>query len=74
VEPEVPEGGVPPEEGEHPPPVEPAWPVPKRKQYDYIVKRTDVDDFEAQLNELGALGWRLVQMGGDIIIMERIRR
>jgi hypothetical protein len=74
VEPEVPEGGVSPEEGEHPPPVEPAWPTPKRKQYDYIVKRTNVDDFEAQLNELGALGWRLVQMGGDIIIMERVRR
>lgn len=70
VEPEVPESGVSPEDGEHPPPVEP----PKHKQYSYIVRRTNVDDFEAQLNELGALGWRLVQMGGDIIIMERVRR
>jgi hypothetical protein len=66
---------TPPEEGEHPPSVEPpALPVPKHKKYDYVVRRTNVDDFEAQLNELGALGWRLVQMGGDIIIMERIRR
>jgi hypothetical protein len=69
---------TPPEEGEHPPPVEPEapWypPVPQYKKYDYIVRRTDVEEFEAQLNELGALGWRLVQMGGDIIIMERVRR
>jgi len=61
---------TPPETGEHPPQVE----VPHYKQYDYVVRRTNVDEFEAQLNELGALGWRLVQMGGDIIIMERIRR
>jgi hypothetical protein len=66
---------TPPEEGEHPPPLEPLPPrVLKQKKYDYIVHRTDVDEFEAQLNRLGALGWRLVQMGGDIIIMERVRR
>jgi hypothetical protein len=65
---------TPPEEGEHPPSVEPPTPVLKHKKYDYVVRRTDVEEFEAQLNELGALGWRLVQMGGDIIIMERVRR
>jgi len=64
---------TPPEEGEHPPSVERPE-VPPYKKYDYIVRRTNVDEFEAQLNELGAVGWRLVQMGGDIIIMERVRR
>jgi len=65
------EGVVPPEEGEHPP-GSPS--VPKHKQYSYVVRRTNVEEFESQLNELGAMGWRLVQMGGDIIIMERLRR
>jgi hypothetical protein len=70
VEPEVPEGGVPPEEGEHPPQVE----VPHYKQYDYTVKVID-QEFEAELNAMGAKGWRFVQREGDNhILWERVRR
>jgi len=57
-EPEVPESGVSPEEGEHPPPVEP----PHHPAYDYVMRASGLDEVEADLNEMGARGWKLIDI------------
>jgi hypothetical protein len=68
VEPEVPESGVSPEEGEHPPegggslpPGErpPSIEVPHHPAYDLVMKDSTPDEIESVLNEMGARGWRL---------------
>jgi hypothetical protein len=76
---EVPEGGVSPEDGEHPPETtRPSLPptVVSRIRYDYKTKLiVDVEeDLESHLNEMGARGWRLSQMDEEKLVWERPRR
>lgn len=69
-----PEETVPPEEGEHPPP--PMIDITRHRKFNYIVKPINHEEFEAQLNALGARGWHIVHidLDEDIFVMERLHR
>jgi putative chitinase len=76
AEPEVPESGVSPEDGEHLPPPEGGTPPvqpehPKTLRYEYAI--TEPGDFTLEANKMGAKGWRLVHIDEDQVIWESVK-